>query len=304
MKFLFRRHVSIFRHICYYMGASQVFIETAIKDSFFIDRLDNTPLDRDFASRLSYHKILLVENGSGGLTVDEQCFNIKGREMILMAKGQLYVFEQPTIISGYVLCFGDCFWERAPASASNCKAVLFNNVSVNQRLPLSENELSDLTILFQSLLNEFEQPHYSNQLDALAAFLKIIMIKVANVKLIDESTYDSQDYVLYRTFMDKLSADFRTHHEVFDYAKMLGITARRLSDLCRRCANKSAKEIINGQLIAEAKRSLQFSSSPVKEIAYQLNFNSPEQFSHFFKKNTQFSPLHYRDQFVNIGIAV
>lgn len=285
------------------MGASQVFLETAIKDSFFINRLENAVIDGTHASRLSYHRILLVENGTGKLAVDEHRFEIKGQEMFLMAKGQLCLFDHLTQVTGFVLCFGDCFWEKAPASASNCKAVLFNNVSVNQRLPLNQNELTELALLFQSLLTEFERPHYTNQLDAMAAFLKIIMIKVANVKLTDESSYDSQDYVLYRAFMDKLSAEFRTNREVSDYAKMLGITARRLSDLCRRCSNRSAKEIINGQLVAEAKRSLQFSSSPVKEIAYQLNFNSPEQFSHFFKKNTQFSPLHYRDQFINIGIA-
>jgi AraC-like DNA-binding protein len=54
-------------------------------------------------------------------------------------------------------------------------------------------------------------------------------------------------------------------------------------------------------LISEAKRSLQFSSLPVKEIAFELNFSSPDQFSHFFKKNAQFSPLDYRTLFINIG---
>ncbi len=64
----------------------------------------------------------------------------------------------------------------------------------------------------------------------------------------------------------------------------------------------SAKEIINGQIVAEAKRFLQFSSNTVKEIAYELNFNTPEQFSHFFKKNTTMSPADYRSQFNNIGV--
>ncbi|WP_442952127.1 helix-turn-helix domain-containing protein [Pedobacter sp. PACM 27299] len=40
---------------------------------------------------------------------------------------------------------------------------------------------------------------------------------------------------------------------------------------------------------------------PVKEVAYQLNFASPEQFSHFFKKHTTFYPGDYRSNFVKIG---
>jgi AraC family transcriptional activator of pobA len=278
-----------------------VFVETAINNSFFIDQLDNSALDTEYPNRLSYHRILLVEKGSGTLIVDDNTFEVRGQELFLLAKGQVYLFEKPSIVSGYILSFGDCFWEKCPASASNCKAVLFNNAAANQCLQLSYNELSELIFLFKTLLSEFKTPHYSNQIDAMAAYLKIIMIKVANVKITHKGTFDSQDYILYRNFMDLLSVQYKSCREVSNYAKMLGVTVRRLSELCKRCSNKSAKEIINGQLVAEAKRSLQFSSSPVKEIAYLLNFNSPEQFSNFFKKNTNFSPANYRDHFVSMG---
>ncbi|WP_207424383.1 helix-turn-helix domain-containing protein [Desertivirga brevis] len=283
------------------MLTSNVFVEATIKDSFSISRLDHAALDTDFANRLIYHRILLVEQGSGILTVDDNIFEFYGHKIFLLAKGQLYVFKHPSVVTGYVLSFGDCFWEKAPASASNCKAVLFNNAAANQQLQLNDAELIEFSSLFRTMLDEFKKAPYNNQIDALAAYLKIIMIKLANIKLTDETLFDTQDYVLYRQFMELLSSQFKTYREVSDYARMMGITARRLSDLCRRCSNKSAKEIINGQLVAEAKRSLQFSSSPVKEIAYQLNFNSPEQFSHFFKKNTSFSPANYRDQFLNLG---
>jgi AraC family transcriptional activator of pobA len=288
-------------HIFRSMSLSNVFVETAIKDSFFSDRLDGATLDTDFFNRLSYHRILLIEHGTGTLTVDDHTFEITAQEIFIMAKGQLYAFQNTSIVTGYVLCFGDCFWEKAPASASNCKAVLFNNASANQCLRPTKAELSEITFLFKTLLSEYKNPPYTNQIDALAAYLKIIMIKLANISITEESSFDSQDYVLYRKFMELLTANYKSNHEVSDYAKMLSISPRRLSDLCKRCSNKSAKEIITGQLLAEAKRALQFSSNPVKEIAYQLNFNSPEQFSHFFKKSTNFSPASYRYQFVNIG---
>lgn len=277
-------------------------METAINDSFFIGRLENDHLDTRVPNRLTYHRILLAEKGAGTLKVDDKTFRIKGQEVFLLAKGQIYAFEAPSTVSGYVLCFGDCFWEKAPSSASNCKAVLFNNAAANQCLQLNNAELSELIFLFQTLLDEYNKPQYTNQLDAMAAYLKIIMIKLANVRITEETPFDSQDYILYRNFMELLGAQFKDRHEVSDYAAMLGITPRRLSDLCKRCGGKTAKEIINEQIVAEAKRSLQFSSAPVKEIAYQLSFSTPEQFSHFFKKNTSFSPAEYRDHFVSIGV--
>lgn len=280
----------------------EIFTEPVIDNSFLIDRIDKLISDKDYSNRLSYHRILLIENGAGVLNIDDNSFAIKSHEVFLMSKGQIYKFENSSIISGYILSFGDCFWEKTPKSASNCKAVLFNNTGANQQLKLNNSEMSELLFLFNILLNEYRTPQYVNQMDVLASYLKIVMIKLANVKLTGDIMFDGQEYMLYRKFMELLSAEYRNYHAVNDYAEMLNITARRLSEICKRCSGISAKEIINGQIIAEAKRLLQFSSNTVKKIAYELNFNTPEQFSHFFKNNTKMSPVDYRNQFNNIGV--
>ncbi len=274
--------------------------EAVIPNSFSISRLDESRMDTNCSNRLTYHRILVVKNGSGIVNIDNIFYEIKSNAVFLMSKGQVYRFEDYSNISGYMMSFGDCFWEKTPKSASNCKAVLFNNTTANQRLQLNDSEMSDLLFLFLSLLNEYRTGLYINQMDVLAAYLKIIMIKLANVKITEETTFDSQDYILYRKFMEILSEAYRNNHRVDSYAEMLNITARQLSAICKRCSGLGAKELINGQLTAEAKRLLQFSASTVKEIAYELNFNSPEQFSHFFKKNTKNGPAAYRNQFIHI----
>jgi AraC-like DNA-binding protein len=218
-----------------------------------------------------------------------------------MAKGQIVHFQSGSAFEGYDLSFGDCFWERTPASANNCKAVLFNNASANQYLALTDDDYNELGLLFQPLHREFLKENYINKIDAMAAYLKIIMIKMANINASLAKGFDSFENRQYRRFLELISQHYKTSHEVADYASMLGISARKLTDLCKRCSGRGAKDLINGQLISEAKRSLQFSSLPVKEIAFELNFSSPDQFSHFFKKNAQFSPLDYRTLFINIG---
>ncbi len=280
----------------------EIITEPIIPNSFSISRLDKFIVETDFFNRLTYHRILLVESGAGILSIDDTPHEIKSHEVFLMSKGQVYKFENSSIISGYAISFGDCFWERTPKSASNCKAVLFNNATANQRLQLNNSEMSELSFLFNVLLNEYKTPEYINQMDTLASYLKIIMIKLANVRITEEITFDSQDYLLYRKFLEILSEEYRNYHAVNSYAEMLNITPRKLSETCKRCSGMGAKEIINGQIVAEAKRFLQFSSNTVKEIAYELSFNTPEQFSHFFKKNTSMSPADYRNQFVNLGM--
>lgn len=173
---------------------------------------------------------------------------------------------------------------------------------LNQKLIPDQVETEEFLNLCKNLLTEYKATSYTNQMDVLAVDLKIMMIKLANVKMVKEDTFDSQDYIIYRKFMELLSSQYHSLHAVNDYSERLNITPRRLSELCKRCSDKSAKEIINGQIIAEAKRLLQFSSHSVKEIAYQLHFGTSEQFSHFFKKNTEISPANYRSKFIHIGI--
>ncbi|WP_353719271.1 helix-turn-helix domain-containing protein [Dyadobacter sp. 676] len=168
-------------------------------------------------------------------------------------------------------------------------------------MAVNDASFTELHFLFQTLLQEFEKKDYVNKLDALAAYLKIIMIKIANIRAEAGTGFDNHEKQLYRSFIELVSRRYHEMHEVAEYARELNIPARRLSDVCKRCAGKGAKELINGQILAEAKRSLQFSSRPVKEIAYHLHFGTPEQFSHFFRKNAMMSPQEYRTQFVNFG---
>lgn len=273
--------------------------EATINNAFSVQQLHTAPAADN--CRLVYHRILLIQEGQGHLLVDDQSYSIKGPQLFLISRGQIYQEHHQQPWSGYLLSFGDCFWERTPASANNCKAVLFNNAAANQCLPLADQDIDTLLPLFRTIQHEAELPPYINQLDALAAYLKIIMIKIANINAALVNAYDSGDKQLYRQFIELVSEHYHTLHEVADYAAKLHVTPRRLSDLCRRCTGKGAKDLINGQLIAAAKRHLQFSSVAVKEIAYQLSFTTPEQFSHFFKKNVHSSPSDYRSAFINLG---
>jgi len=277
-------------------------VDRELKDSFAVNYLRAHVFEAQTVCRINYHRIFIIQEGNGTIQIDSSTYPISGNELFLLAKGQLYTFEERSRITGYELSFGDCFWEKAPDSASNCKAVLFNNAEANQQLPLGSADHSELDILFHILYLEFLKDDYPNKLDAMAAYLKVIMIKIANVNASLARGYDSYENQVYRQYLELVSSQYQSTHEVADFARQLGIPARKLSYLCRRCSGKGAKDIINGQIIAEAKRSLQFSSKPVKEIAYHLNFSTPDQFSHFFKKNTLISPNDYRDRFVNIGM--
>ena len=262
--------------------------------TFSIVYYKNASVTQELPLRLSHNKILFVDQGSGSMIIDEQAFCIKNDSIFLISEGQTYQVRKGTLLTGYELDFDEFFWEKAPASASNCKSVLFDNAAVNQLLPLDSQDYKEIEPLFRALLTEEQKPDYINKADALAAYLKIIMIKIANITAALAEGFDNYDYQQYRQFYDLISKDFMISHEVDYFAEVMNISARKLTILCKRYSGRGAKELINRQLMAEAKRFLQFSSNPIKDIAFRLRFSTPEQFSHFFKKNADQSPQHYR----------
>jgi len=269
------------------------------QDSFAIQRLGPAVQQPQVPLRLRYHTIYLAEKANGVVQIDDGTYPLGEDQLLLIAKGQVMAFEAGACIKGFVISFGDCFWEKAPASASNCKAILFNNAAANQQLVMDATDTAELLPLFELLYQESRTPAYSNKLDALAAYLKIIMIKIANINASLLGGFDDAEKQLYRRYIELVSTQYKNCHNVSSYAEQLHVSNRRLTEVCQRCSGKGAKEIINGQLMAEARRLLLFSPTPIKEIAYDFNFATPEQFSHFFKKYSAMSPNDYRAGYVH-----
>ncbi|MEH6304353.1 helix-turn-helix domain-containing protein [Olivibacter sp. CPCC 100613] len=244
---------------------------------------------------MTTHTIFLCEKGDGFILIDEQAVDVFNRQVILIRCGEVCSFEGVELFQGYKLVFDNDFWEKSPKSASNCKSVLFDQSAINHSLPIDGVVLKELMFLFGTLLLEYQKEKYINKEDALAAFLKIIMIKIANINHSDAERYNALDKQKYVQFLDLIDKKGMEIHDVERYAAMLLLSPRQLSIISKRYSGYTAKVLINNHRITEAKRLLQFSSMPIKEIAYQLNFSTADHFSHFFKKYMKQSPQHYRE---------
>jgi len=277
-------------------------IDTSLSDSFSAAYLSAESFELHQNYRISFNQLLFFKKGKGKILVDGKSYVISPAALILLAKNQVYSFETNHRLEAYSVCFGDCFWEKTPASANNCKATLFNDAAAHQYLKFQKDDALEMNKLFREILAEFHTADYSNKGDVLAAFLKILIIKTANFHALLAKITDQNDHKIYQRFIDLLADKYQISHDVSFFADQLNISNRKLTELCRKHAGKGAKDIIQLQLVAEAKRFLQFSSSSIKEIASLLNFSNPYQFSHFFKKNTSFPPERYRKQVTGFDI--
>jgi len=277
----------------------KISVEPTTKTEFSIQKLNSAAPFSEDSLRLAHHRILIIEEAKGILNIDHHTIQLAAHQVLLLAKNQVISKSNTCKMTAYEVIFSDFFWEKAPQSASNCKSVLFDQKSNNQQLPLSKAEFLEINNLLGILEIEFQKTSYTNQSDVLAAYLKIIMIKIANINYSLEDRYNNSDKTIYNAFHEMVSEKYQTVREVNEYCGYLHISHRQLHDICKRQTGLSPKKIINAMLLNESKRQLQFSATPIKEIALQLNFATYEQFSHFFKKETGHAPLSYRLQSTN-----
>jgi AraC-like DNA-binding protein len=92
----------------------------------------------------------------------------------------------------------------------------------------------------------------------------------------------------------------KEHHSVSFYSDKLHLHPNRLNALSKRHLLQSAKATIDLKLITEAESLLNNTTLSVKEIAYELGFQSPSHFFRFFKRHAGNSPVQYRQLHLNL----
>ncbi|KOY87784.1 transcriptional regulator [bacterium 336/3] len=80
-----------------------------------------------------------------------------------------------------------------------------------------------------------------------------------------------------------------------DYVDVLGVHVNHLNKVLKTLTGKTTTEIITSRILQEAKILLKQTTWNVSEIAYSLGFEELAHFSNFFKKQTNLSPLSFRD---------
>lgn len=96
------------------------------------------------------------------------------------------------------------------------------------------------------------------------------------------------------SFAALVTRHFREKRKVFEYAEMLHVTPKYLSQAIKDYTGKSAGTYIDEAIIREACFLLLNPALSIQQITDELNFPNQSQFGKFFKHHTGYSPRAYR----------
>jgi AraC family transcriptional regulator, transcriptional activator of pobA len=251
----------------------------------------------DEPHRHDYYTILIINKAKGLHKIDFNTYNLSHKQVFFVAPGQVHQVIENEISVGFAMTFSNQFLIQNAIPLSFIASLnLFQNYGHSPPLKPSTAQFDAIILFANQIYGLFNSEAKMKSL-SIGAFLKLLLIECNNICSINpiESDIDSTGDNLIRAFKNEVDKNFKKEHSTTFYAANLHITPDHLNRTFKAKIGKTAKEYIQARIVTEAKRLLYFTGLSNKEIAYELGFNEPANFSAFFKKNTNISPSKFRE---------
>ena len=265
-------------------------------------------------NRFNYFSVILVLEGRGKVCADVSVFPFVANSLLCFSLYQPFKIECDGAFKGVMINFHpEFFCLHKHRHEVSCNGILFNNIYESPVLGLSDAEAGSLLLLFRGIEEEMRRPGVA-QMEALLSYLKLLLINASRMKMerradasgshasgSHASGVDVSSGVVMKEpeVLGRLKAAIEEHfvslHSPGDYAGLLNISTAGLNKVVKGSLNKTLSQLIAERIIVEGKRQLYLTSTPVKQIAFELGYDDEFYFSRFFKGHVGVSPQLFRD---------
>lgn len=242
-------------------------------------------------NRNEYQEIIWLKSGTGKahIFIDDREQLIPFNSFVIVGKGRVHHMKMEGFLEGAIIRFTDDLLPDLPH-------FLFN--AHTDKIWIDAGEETDFFSALASLFrierdrppNQRQNLIYQNLLQALLGKLE----QLKRSQMHSAASPDDSNLELFQQFYQLLEQFHTSEHHIDYYSNTLNISPRKLSEINNRVMGRSTGKIIEEKLLLEAKRSLLYSNSSIKEIAFQLGFEDNSYFSKFFKRHTKLSPSQFR----------
>lgn len=253
-------------------------------DEFFLlERIEKTDVGsfKDF-HRHNFYEILwftdMEENDWH--SIDFERYTIQKNDVFILSQYQVHTMDV-CVKKGYLIPIAiDLFESLFPAGTDLMVFPYF----------MKENLDKATSHTLLQLINLIESEYTGQRrLDLLKVYMQAFILHLnpnSNLRI------KQKDRIV--TILQLINEHFKSEGEVDFYANTVHLSKRRLNELMVEFTGQTVKQHLINRLIIAAKRALTVQQLSMKEIAYDLGFNSPAYFSRLFKQKIGFTPDEFR----------
>ena len=262
-----------------------------------LEELLRRPLDHDLTKpqRIHFHAILLVEEGMSFHDVDFERYPTGPGHLLVVPAMHVQAFASQRLLQGYMAVFTPSFLDSCDLDMKQLADASRVLSSAGPLIRLDNDSLPRVRDAFQTLAEYTRLPpgRFANK--AVAAAFSLLVFTLAGLPetAASAAAQEPQDALVER-FLRQLEDHFASEHQAQYYAKALHVSLRSLDRHLVAARSQTTRQAIAARLVLEAKRLLTRREMLVKNIAYELGFLEPQNFTRFFRTQTGLSPKAFR----------
>ncbi|GGB84384.1 hypothetical protein GCM10007424_25520 [Flavobacterium suaedae] len=247
-----------------------------------IEPLDYTnPYNYHKPHRHDYFEVILVKNGEGRQYIDFQEYKMSGGQLYAIYPGQIHLMQRNSA-NGLLIQFRkDVFKYLQPLKHYQ----LYFPEQVFNLDDENFNHLYEVAERMMRLLENKELTTFAHH--KLYSYLQIILISLPEL-------HDAKSTMLTTNlateFLSLLPQHITTLKKVSDYCSLMSCSTDKLNEACKTALGKTPLKLIHEELMLEIRRLMLLDKLSLKEIAFELNFDSQANFSNFIKTQSGLTP--------------
>ena len=247
------------------------------------------------ALRREFNLIYILLEGVHDVHLGADYRWLKPNDLVIVPQSFLYASSHISNCVGYCIHFKTEFVQMLLKGALS-EEFSFFDLEAEHIINVTNKESELIQQAFKDIIAEYER--FSPEKDYLLRnYIYILLLRIRDIyrpyakKLSDSTTRSMKITNQFKHLVEK---NFITMRSVHQYAKLLHITPKHLSEVIKEGTGKSPRDLINDMLLLEAKVLLGSTDKTVTEIAHTLCFEDQSHFSHFIKNHTGCTPLELR----------
>ncbi len=239
-------------------------------------------------------QLFIISEGEGIIVSENKEFQLVSPCIITIPTNTIHGFIFQPNVKGEVITFSESFLENIFKASPKIliEIMKFKQLSFDENTELFGQIGFYKNQFLKELLEENPEKQTVVQLQFQLFFIQLYRFSISQASSIDSS--DNRTLRYFQEFQRSIKQSITETKPISIYAKELNITAVHLNRVCQSLVQKSALQIVQEYLIAEAKKYLLNTNYSISEVSYLLNFKDPAYFTRLFKKQTGVSPSDFR----------
>jgi len=258
----------------------------------------NVNLQKNTPLKFNFYALLLCLDGELIRHLNQYTYHIKKHSLQLIPPNTIYSFENTTETTEiYILLFTEPYIKaHQEHHITQTIQDLFDFHHTNlSPIHLSDSIYTRILNLYMDINSELhEKQEGYHSLIRLIILKLLLLLKREKLNQKTALVFTSRAQHLTHCYLELIEKHFLSYKKVSDYAKLLHVSSKHLGETVKETLGKNALSCIHHRLFKESLYLLEYTNLSITQIASMLSFETPSEFTRFFKYHHKITPKAFR----------